>query len=41
VLEPGMHADLAVYDTDPLEVDDVRALRPTMTVSLGREVWLA
>ena len=40
-LEPGMHADVAVYDDDPLEVDDVRALRPIMTVSLGREVWLA
>jgi len=40
-LEPGMHADFAVYDDDPLEVPDVRALRPSMTVSLGREVWLA
>ncbi len=40
-LEPGMHADVVVYDDDPLEVDDVRALRPIMTVSLGREVWLA
>jgi predicted amidohydrolase YtcJ len=41
VLEPGMHADFAAYDTDPLEADDVRALRSTLTVSLGREVWLA
>jgi predicted amidohydrolase YtcJ len=40
-LEPGMHADVVVYDDDPLEVDDVRTLRPIMTVSLGREVWLA
>jgi predicted amidohydrolase YtcJ len=40
-LEPGMHADLAVYDDDPLETDDVRSLRPILTVSLGREVWLA
>jgi predicted amidohydrolase YtcJ len=40
-LEPGMHADVAVYDEDPLEIDDVRTLRPVMTVSLGREVWLA
>jgi predicted amidohydrolase YtcJ len=40
-LEPGMHADLAVYDDDPLETEDVRSLRPLMTVSLGREVWLA
>ena len=41
VLEPGMHADLAAYDVDPLSVDDVAGLRPTLTVSLGREVWLA
>ena len=41
VLEPGMHADLAAYDVDPFEVQDVRSLRPIMTVSLGREVWLA
>ncbi|MEP6758069.1 MAG: amidohydrolase family protein [Actinomycetota bacterium] len=41
ILEPGMHADLAAYDTDPLEAPDVRALRPILTVSLGREVWLA
>lgn len=40
-LEPGMHADVVVYDDDPLEIDDVRTLRPIMTVSLGREVWLA
>ncbi len=41
VLEPGMHADLAAYDVDPLAVDDVAGLRPIMTVSRGREVWLA
>ena len=41
VLEPGMHADLAAYDVDPLAVDDVAGLRPILTVSLGREVWLA
>jgi predicted amidohydrolase YtcJ len=41
MLEPGMHADIAVYDDDPLEVEDVRGLRPVLTVSLGREVWLA
>jgi predicted amidohydrolase YtcJ len=40
-LEPGMHADVAVYDDDPLEVEDVRRLRPVLTVSIGREVWLA
>jgi predicted amidohydrolase YtcJ len=41
MLEPGMHADLAAYDADPLAVDDVRGLRPILTISLGREVWLA
>jgi len=41
VLEPGMHADLAVYDADPLTVDDVEGLRPILTVSIGREVWLS
>ncbi len=40
-LAPGMHADFAAYDEDPLLVEDVRALRPMLTVSLGREVWLA
>jgi predicted amidohydrolase YtcJ len=40
-LEPGMHADIAVYDDDPVAREDVRGLRPIMTVSLGREVWLA
>jgi predicted amidohydrolase YtcJ len=41
VLEPGMHADFVMYDVDPLTAEDVRTLHPTMTVSLGREVWLA
>jgi hypothetical protein len=41
VLEPGMHADLAAYDVDPLDVEDVAGLRPILTVSLGREVWLS
>jgi hypothetical protein len=41
MLEPGMHADLTAYDVDPLEVADVRGLRPILTVSLGREVWVA
>ena len=40
-LEPGMHADFAVYEADPLDADDVRELRSALTVSLGREVWLA
>lgn len=37
-LEPGAHADLAAYDVDPFEAEDVRDLRPVLTVSLGREV---
>ena len=41
VLEPGMHADLAAYDVDPLAVDDVTGLRPMLTVSLGRDVWVS
>jgi predicted amidohydrolase YtcJ len=41
VLEPGMRADFAAYDEDPLTAQDVRSLSPIMTVSLGREVWLA
>ena len=40
-LEPGMHADLCAYDADPLEADDVDELRPILTVSLGREVFVA
>jgi predicted amidohydrolase YtcJ len=38
-LGPGMHADLAAYETDPLDIDDVEGLRPILTVSLGREVF--
>ena len=41
ILEPGFHADLAAYDVDPLEVDQVEGLRPVLTVSLGREVSAA
>ncbi|MGE5225771.1 MAG: amidohydrolase [Planctomycetaceae bacterium] len=41
VLEPGTHADLAAYDADPLEAEDVLGLRPILTVSLGREVFAA
>jgi predicted amidohydrolase YtcJ len=39
VLEPGMHADFAAYEADPLDVDSVEGLRPILTVSLGREVF--
>ncbi|HEY1331705.1 MAG TPA: amidohydrolase family protein [Actinomycetota bacterium] len=38
-LAPGMQADFAVYDADPMEVEDVRELRPILTVSRGREVF--
>lgn len=39
VLEPGSAADFAAYDEDPLEVPDVRDLRPVLTVSRGRDVF--
>ncbi len=39
-LEPGMHADFAVYDRDPAAVGDIAALRPILTVSLGRDVYV-
>jgi predicted amidohydrolase YtcJ len=38
-LAPGMHADLAAYEVDPLNVPVVEGLRPLLTVSLGREVY--
>ncbi|HEX2032205.1 MAG TPA: amidohydrolase family protein [Actinomycetota bacterium] len=38
-LEPGAAADLAAYDTDPMDVLDVRGLRPVLTVSRGRDVY--
>lgn len=37
-LEPGSSADFAAYEADPLDVADVRELRPVLTVSRGREV---
>lgn len=39
VLAPGMHADFAAFDADPFEIASVEGLRPTLTVSLGREVF--
>ena len=33
-----MHADMAVFDADPMSVESVEGLRPILTVSLGREV---
>jgi predicted amidohydrolase YtcJ len=41
VLAPGMHADFAAFDADPMAVGSVRGLTPVLTVSLGREVYVA
>jgi predicted amidohydrolase YtcJ len=38
-LEPGMQADFAAYEKDPLFVEDPRDVRPVLTVSRGREVY--
>ena len=38
-LEPGTAADFAAYETDPMDVVDVRDLRPVLTVSRGRDVY--
>jgi predicted amidohydrolase YtcJ len=38
-LEPGASADFAAYEADPMAVEDVRDLRPVLTVSRGREVY--
>ncbi|MGH2684466.1 MAG: amidohydrolase family protein, partial [Actinomycetota bacterium] len=38
-IEPGSAADFAVYEVDPLTVDDVRDVRPLLTVSRGRDVF--
>ena len=38
-LEPGMQADFAAYEDDPLTAIDVDGLRPVLTVSMGREVY--
>lgn len=38
-LEPGMAADFAAYEQDPLETVDIREVRPVLTVSRGREVY--
>lgn len=40
-LAPGMHADFVAYPHDPLEAEDLEALAPILTVSLGREVFAA
>jgi predicted amidohydrolase YtcJ len=38
-LVPGMQADFAAYEQDPLMAEDVRGLRPILTVSRGRDVF--
>jgi predicted amidohydrolase YtcJ len=38
-LKPGMQADFAAYESDPLTIDDPREVRPVLTVSRGREVF--
>jgi predicted amidohydrolase YtcJ len=38
-LRPGMQADFAAYESDPLLAPDIRELRPLLTVSRGREVF--
>lgn len=40
-LEPGKHADLAAYDVDPFDAEDLEGIRPVLTVSLGRDVFAA
>jgi predicted amidohydrolase YtcJ len=40
VLGPGMHADMAVYEADPMTADTIEGLRPILTISLGREVFV-
>jgi predicted amidohydrolase YtcJ len=38
-LRPGMQADFAAYEADPLTAPEIRGLRPVLTVSRGREVF--
>jgi predicted amidohydrolase YtcJ len=38
-LRPGFQADFSAYEADPLTADEVRDLRPVLTVSRGREVF--
>ncbi len=38
-LEPGMHADFAAFDVDPMVAAELDGVRPVLTVSLGREVF--
>jgi hypothetical protein len=40
-LAPGMHADFAAYEVDPMMIPSLEGLRPVLTVSLGRDVYAA
>jgi predicted amidohydrolase YtcJ len=40
-LVPGAHADLVAFEGDPLTTEDPRSCRPVLTVSRGREVYVA
>lgn len=40
-LGQGMHADLVAYEVDPFDLVSVEGLRPILTVSLGREVFVS
>ncbi len=39
-LGPGMQADFAAYEDDPLTAPDPRGIRPVLTVSRGRQVYV-
>jgi predicted amidohydrolase YtcJ len=39
MLEPGVQADFAAYEIDPMTIDHSQELLPVLTVSLGREVF--
>ena len=39
VLAAGMHADFAAFEADPFDEPSIDGLRPSLTVSLGREVF--
>jgi predicted amidohydrolase YtcJ len=40
-LAPGMHADFAAWEDDPVSAPSLEGLQPILTVSLGREVFAA
>jgi predicted amidohydrolase YtcJ len=40
-LEPGMHADFAAFEVDPVTAGSLANARPVLTVSVGREVYAA